>query len=60
MGVVRAAADHEAVVFAKLAGVGELAIDDPKDVPSLALLYKSLHEDVEVSAVDLSHIIRVP
>ena len=60
VGVVRAAADHEAVVFAKLAGIGELAIDDPEDVSSLALLSKSLHEDVEVSAVDLSHIIRVP
>ena len=60
VGVMRAAADHESVVFAKLAGVGELAIDDPEDVPSLALLSKSLHEDVEVSAVDLYHIIRVP
>ena len=59
VGVVRAAADHEAVVFAKLAGVGKLAVDDPEDVPALAFVSKSLHEDVEVAAVDFSHVIRV-
>jgi hypothetical protein len=57
--VVRAAADHEAVVAPEVPRRREFPVDGPVQVPRLAGAAERGHEDVEVAAVLLEHVLRV-
>ena len=65
--VVRAAADDEAVVPVALVRAGELAVHRPEHVPLLAAAVADIaivaerpDEHLQVAAVHLAHVVRVP